>query len=198
MTEPEKPQRGAGEGAPGDPGLSTGALFPQVYARLRAVAQRHMSGERSAHTLQATALVNEAYLRLAGSGVAWQGKGQFYIAAAEAMRHVLIDHARRRGAAKRGAGRAALDVSSLLDVAVEENLDGIVALDAAIVRLQEHAPEAAAVVRLRFYAGLSVDGTAAALGVSARTVNREWTFARAWLARELAGEGSGGDADDRG
>jgi|SRR5579884_1416381 len=160
-------------------------LFPLVYEQLRNLARRRMDDEKAGHTLQATALVHEVYLRLAGGGQAiWSDKTQFFFAAAEAMRRILIDHARARGQLKRGGGKRRLPIN-VLDLACEEQIPQILALDEAILRLEQMSPTVAAVVRLRFYAGLSIDETAEALGISPRTVKREWTYARARLAREL-------------
>ena len=163
-------------------------LLPLVYDQLRAIAQQRMNDERAGHTLQATALVHEAYLRLVGDhDVAWTGRAHFYTAAVEAMRRILIDHARKRGAVKRGGDwrRTALNVAS---VALDENLDSFLALDDAILRLEEQDGKAAQVVRLRFFAGLSIEDTARILDVSPRTVKREWTYARTWLLQELEDE----------
>ncbi len=164
-------------------------LLPLVYDQLRAIAQQRMNEERAGHTLQATALVHEAYIRLVGDdeNVAWADRSHFYAAAVEAMRRILIDHARRRGAVKRGGDwcRAAVNVASL---ALDENLDSFLALDDAIVRLEEQDRKAAQVVRLRFYAGLSIEDTARILEVSPRTVKREWTYARSWLLHRLENE----------
>jgi len=159
-------------------------LLALVYDQLRKIAQQRMNEERAEHTLQATALVHEAYLRLVGGAdVDWQGRGHFFAAAAEAMRRILIDHARRRGTAKRGGGLKA--VAGVLDLASEENVGDALALDDLLSRLETEDPQAAAVVRLRFFAGLSIDETAGALSVSPRTVKRNWEFARAWLAHAL-------------
>jgi RNA polymerase sigma factor (TIGR02999 family) len=150
-----------------------------------------MAGERAGHTLQPTALVHEAYARLAKEmGARWPGPREFYLAAAEAMRRILIEHARRRGAVKRGGDwtRAALDVA---DLASEDDCGRLVALDEAILRLEQEDPRAASIVRLRFYAGLSVDRTAEVLGVSRRTALRDWEFARAWLFGRLAPDPAG-------
>jgi RNA polymerase sigma factor (TIGR02999 family) len=172
----------------GDPGAAA-RLFPLVYAQLRGLARQRMSDERPGHTLQATALVHEAYLKLLGAGCPpWAGRRQFFFAAAEAMRQILIDHARARNGLKRGGGRKRVPLS-VLDLAADEQLPEILALDEAISRLEKVSPDVAAVVRLRFYAGLSVDETAEALGVSPRTVKREWTYARARLFRELSDDG---------
>ncbi len=166
---------------------ATGAVLPLVYKQLRALAQQQLANERHAHTLQATALVHEAYLRLVGDEpVSWAGRGHFYAAAAEAMRRILIDHARRRGAVKRGRdwtrGAARLD-----DLTHEENLGDLLALDEAVSRLAAAEPRAAQVVKLRFFAGMSVDQIAQVMDISPRTVDRVWMFARAWLLDDLQG-----------
>lgn len=169
----------------GEDPTGRGDLLALVYDRLKHIAQARMQAERSGHTLQATALVHEAWMRVAGGAdVAWTDRAHFYGAAAEAMRRILIEHARARGRLKRGGGltRQPLDV---VDLAVEADADEILALDEAIGRLEEQDARAARIVRLRFYAGLSVDETALALDLSRRTVLREWSFARAWLFRTL-------------
>jgi len=161
-------------------------LVPIVYRQLRAAAERQMAAERAGHTLQATALVHEAFLRLVGDrSVPWTGRAHFYAAAAEAMRRVLLDHARSRGRAKRGGGAAMVSLADVGDLADLASMDsrGILALDEAVRRLEDETPETAAVVRLRFYAGLSIDQTAEALGTSPRQVDRLWAYARAWLHR---------------
>ena len=176
-------------------------LLPLVYAQLRQAAQLCLVSERSGHTLSATALVHEAYLKLVGPReVPWAGRAHFYVAAAEAMRRVLLDHARSRGREKRGgrgsetaAGREGspgpsarrVDFASVVELAAAEDSGEIVSFDSALRRLEGEAPEAARVVELRFFAGLSVEQAALALGVSDRTVNRHWTFARAWLHRAV-------------
>jgi RNA polymerase sigma factor (TIGR02999 family) len=162
-----------------------GELLSCVYEHLRAIAHSRMQGERPGHTLQATALVNEAFLRLVGDReVTWRDRSHFYGAAAEAMRRILVDHARRRGAEKRGGGQQRLPLS-VCDLAANDDPRQILALDQALLRLQEHDAAAANIVRLRFFAGLTVEQTAAALGISERSVKREWTFARAKLFRLL-------------
>lgn len=161
-----------------------------VYSQLRAIAQQRMSGERRSHTLQATALVHEAYVRLLGrEDVRWADRGHFFRAAAEAMRKILIDHARGKNAEKRGGGRAALAITNVADLAADEHSDGILALDDAMVRLEAVDSQAAAIVRLRFYAGLNEEAVAQALGISVRTVRRDWAFARGWLRQTLEREG---------
>lgn len=161
-------------------------LLPLVYQQLRAIASNRMAGENPAHTLQATALVNEVFVRLFGDRkVPWQNRAHFYATAAQAMRRVLLDHAKAKGRKKRGGAgrRMPLNVAEL---ASSEDPEQILALDAALCRLEEQNPEAASVVRLRFYAGLSVDETAEALEMSPRTIDRRWKFARAWLFEQLS------------
>jgi RNA polymerase sigma factor (TIGR02999 family) len=160
-------------------------LLPLVYRSLRDLAERQMRQERSEHTLQATALVHEAYVRLVGDGqCGWDGRAHFYAAAAEAMRRILIEHARRVGAKKRGGGFKR-GIANVADLAHEETLGEALEIDAAIEALREDDPRAASVVHLRFYTGLSIDETAAVLGVAPSTVDREWRYARSWLLRYL-------------
>jgi RNA polymerase sigma factor (TIGR02999 family) len=171
--------------------------FVTVYEQLRSLARQRLAGERTDHTLQPTALVNEVFLRLQGDG-SLEGKDQtrFFLAAAEAMRRILIEHARARGRQKRGGSkegkppqRISLDAA---DWVTEQNLDQILTLDEAICRMEQRSPEEAQVVRLRFYGGLSVEETAKVMNVSEATVMRLWRYARAWLWRELsAGETRG-------
>lgn len=163
-------------------------LIGIVYAQLRAIAQHHMCHERIGHTLQATALVHEAYARLADAGIKWSGPAGFYHAAAEAMRRVLIDHARAKASDKRGAGRRVLELNDVLDLAAADDPVQVMSLDHALSRLEIEDARAAEVVRLRFFAGLTVDQTATALGQSRRTVLRDWEFARAWLVEALENE----------
>jgi RNA polymerase sigma factor (TIGR02999 family) len=165
-------------------------LLPLVYQSLKELARQRMSLERSGHTLQATALVHEAYLRLAGKNVRFAGRIQFYHAAAQAMRRILVEHARARGRVKRGGDVRRVPIN-ILDLAEEADRDEILALDEAIRRLEEHTPEIAAVVRLRFFAGLNVGETAEALSMGRRSVDRAWAYARVWLYRELYGDASG-------
>lgn len=168
-----------------------GALLEQVYAQLRAIAQSFIGKERPGHTLQATALVHEAYLRMLGANaessppqIQWRDRRHFYRAAAEAMRRILIEHARKRGAEKRG-GNWQRTLVNVCDLADEDRSVEILALDDAILRLERTDATAAEIVRLRFFAGLSVEQTAAAMDISDRTVRREWTYARAKLFQFL-------------
>ncbi|MEM7204802.1 MAG: ECF-type sigma factor [Planctomycetota bacterium] len=164
-------------------------LLASVHARLRALADRQMARERANHTLQATALVNEAWMSLRDEVTAARDNpAGFYLAAAESMRRILIDHARRRNAQKRGGdlGRLSLD---LVEVASDANLGQVCAIDEAIDGLAAVSERAAKVVRLRFFAGLDEAEAARVLETSPRTVRREWAFARAWLYQKLAGDG---------
>jgi RNA polymerase sigma factor (TIGR02999 family) len=169
-------------------------LAPLVYAELRRIARRQMGREREGHTLQATALVNEAYLRLAGrEGLALQDRAHFYAVCAQVMRHVLVDHARASARDKRGGGAAhvPLDEAAFAANGASEEL---IALDEALRGLEEVDPQKARVVALRYFAGLSIEETAEVLGISPTTVRREWRRAKAWLYRAIA-EG-GGRSDD--
>jgi RNA polymerase sigma factor (TIGR02999 family) len=172
-----------------DDGLRTAErdarLLPLVYEELRQLAHRAMRDERRDHTLQATALVHEAFLRLIGPNqLPWHSRAHFFGAAANAMRRILVDHARARAAGKRGGKAvrdAALALDGLPDPDSEPQAAGFLLLDDAIDRLARAHPDAAEVVRLRYFAGLDVEATAATLGISAPTVKRAWAFARGWL-----------------
>lgn len=167
-------------------------LLPLVYRSLHDLAQRRMCGERRDHTLQATALVHEAYMRLVdGRNLTWDSRAHFYAAAAEAMRRILIEHARRVGAKKRGGGLKR-EIASVADLASEESVCEVLEIDAAIEALRRDDARAASVVHLRFYTGLSIDETAAALGIAPSTVDREWRYARSWLLRRLQQEQNDG------
>lgn len=169
---------------------ATRRLLPLVYDELRALARAQLRHERPDHTLQPTALVHEAYLRLVGGNQPpWNDRQHFFRAAAEAMRRILIEHARKRRRAKRGGGLVRVELSGV-DLGVEQDPDRLLALDDAFRRLEQQDPEAADVVRLRFFAGLSVEETAQATGLSERTVKREWAFARAWLYDALRDSGA--------
>lgn len=173
----------------GSPEQRVEQLLPIVYDQLRAAAQRIMVGERAGHTLQATALVHEAYVKLAGPRrIPWQNRAHFYAAAAEAMRRIVVDHARARTSGIRGgpeARRAAIELSGLPDLSSEEQSSGFLILDEAIARFERVDPQAASVVRLRYFAGLSIEQTAQALGISEPTVKRSWAFARGWLREAI-------------
>ena len=163
-------------------------IDPALYEELRRMAATYMRRERTAHTLQTTALVHEAYLRLVGHGpVEWNSRGHFFAAAAEAMRRILIERARQRGQAKRGGDRARIPLS-VAQVASDEHAVDMLALDEALGRMKKEHERMSQVVMLRFFAGLSVDDTAQALGISDMTVKRDWTCARAWLYDELYGD----------
>ena len=160
---------------------AAGELLPLVYGTLKDIARQRMAAERADHTLQATALVNECYLRLFGkSSMRFAARAQFFYAAADAMHRILVEHARSRGRAKRGGQRQRLPLS-VLDLAAAPEPRQILAFDDALSDLEKESSETAAVVRLRFFAGLSVQETADSLGTSTRTVNRHWAYARAWL-----------------
>lgn len=166
---------------------STDRLLEAVYDQLRKIAQQRMQDEKPGHTLQATALVHEAYLRLVRNSekLQWSSRAQFYVAAAQAMQRILIEHARKKKRLKRGGDRQPV-AANVVDLAGDENLEDVIALHEAIDRLEAEDPRAALVTRLRFYAGLTVQETAKAMKVSERTVMREWVYARAWLRDALA------------
>jgi RNA polymerase sigma factor (TIGR02999 family) len=167
-------------------------LVPLVYAELRRIARIKLGAERAGHTLQATALVHEAWLRLMQQhGAGWQNRAQFFAIAAQAMRRILVDHARRRQAAKRGSGEPMADVDDLANVLVSPVPDEqLVALDAALERLAAIDERQAKVVELRFFGGLSVEEAAEILALSATTVKREWATARLWLFRAIKEQSS--------
>jgi RNA polymerase sigma factor (TIGR02999 family) len=178
------------------PRRSTDSIIPAVYAELRQLAAKKMANESAGQTLSATALVHEAYLVLARSGEPqWDHRGHFYMAAAEAMRRILIDRARRKLTLRRGEGKKPLP---LLEDAIQvpaaaigpQESDQIIAVDDALSKLAGEDERKAKVVKLRYFVGLSVEETADALDISPATAKRDWVFARAWLLREL-GEGQG-------
>lgn len=160
-------------------------LTPLVYEELRQQAARYLRKERPGHTLQATALINEAFLRLIDvKSVQWQSRAHFFAIAANLMRRILVDHARHRDAEKRGGAQMRLTLDDALAIAKEPDVD-LLAIDEALDRLAEIDEQQARVVELRFFSGLSVEETATALGVSPKTVKRDWSVARAWLRREI-------------
>ena len=160
-------------------------LLGLVYEPLRLIAGRHLNREREGHTLQPTALVHELYLKLVDQrSVAWNDRAHFFAVAAQVMRRILVDHARRKKSDKRGGGVIPLTIGAALDLAAAENFD-VVALDVALENLEKIFPQQARIVELRFYAGLTIDEAASVLGVSPATISREWTMARAWLRREM-------------
>lgn len=162
-------------------------LIGLVYSELHDLAAHYMRNEREGHTLQPTALVSEVYLRLVDQrGSTWQGRSHFYGVAAQAMRRILVDHARKRNAAKREGGhRVTLEDDALSDTGGEARSLDVIALDTALTKLATVDERYARVVELRFFAGLEVEQVAEALGISPATVKRDWTFAKAFLQREL-------------
>jgi RNA polymerase sigma factor (TIGR02999 family) len=164
-------------------------LLPVVYEELRALARSHLRRERRGHTVQTGTLVHQAFIRLIeGKPVRWEGRAHFFGVAARLMRQILVDHARARDAVKRGAGEAAEPIAAALSVAVQAMDVGVIALDRALTELSALDPQQARVVELRFFGGLTVEETAEVLGISTGTVKREWSMARAWLRRAVAGE----------
>jgi RNA polymerase sigma factor (TIGR02999 family) len=175
----------------GDPRASE-QLLPLVYDELRRLAAQRLAREAPGQTLQATALVHEAYLRLVGGdeGRGWDSRGHFFAAAAEAMRRILVENARRRGRQKRGGGRARAELLEA-DLAVDDPPYEVLAVDEALERLAAEDRQAAELVKLRYFAGLSVDEAAHALGMSRATAYRHWTYARAWVRCEVLGDPDG-------
>ena len=160
-------------------------LMPIVYDELRRQAARYLKHERQGHTLQTTALVHEAYVRLIDqAGVRWQNRAHFYGIAAELMRRILVDHARKRHAAKRGGDIVKLTLNEEVQAASEQNPD-IISVDEALGKLAVVDQQQARIVELRFFGGLTVEETAEVLGISDRTVKRDWSVAKAWIRREL-------------
>ncbi len=169
----------------GDPHAAE-QLLPLVYDELRQLAAEKIAQEKPGQTLQATALVHEAYLRLVDVEKAqhWDSRGHFFAAAAEAMRRILVDNARRRRSQKRGAGLARIDLPELAGPAADEPID-LLALDEALTRLEALHPQKAQVVKFRFFAGRTLEETAQALGIARATAQRHWAWARAWLYGQL-------------
>ena len=170
---------GSGRGSEAD------RLLPLIYDELRGLAAYYLRGERPDHTLQPTELVHEAFLRLAGRlDAGSQSREHFFALAARAMRHILVDHARKRAAAKRGGGRKPVSLDTLRALSREHD-QLLVELDDALLRLAELDPRLAEVVELRFFGGLTVGETARVMGISPKTVQRKWALARSWLHREI-------------
>ncbi len=164
------------------------ALLPYVYEELRRIARGHLRRERSDHTLSTTALVHEAYLRLVDQTHAhWQNRAHFFAVAATAMRRILVDYARARRADKRGGGQVLLSLEEAGELAVTQ-AEELIALDEALSRLAQHDARQARIVECRYFAGLTIEETAVALGVSPGTVKMGWSMAKAWLFREMTRE----------
>jgi RNA polymerase sigma factor (TIGR02999 family) len=163
------------------------SLIPLVYDELRRLARYYLASQRSDHTLQSTAIVHEAYLRLAGrDNVHWENRSHFFAVAAQLMRRILVDHARKRNAAKRGGAQLTLLVDKAVEPSSQRELD-LVALDDALKALAELDERQSRIVELRFFGGLSIEDTSRLLEISPATVKREWSTARAWLYEEISG-----------
>jgi len=166
-------------------GKAASDLLPLIYAELRLMARRRLAHEPPGQTLQATALVHEAYLRLVGDADShWQNRGHFFAAAAEAMRRILVERARKRQRIKHGGGRQRAALETIAPEAAEKPVD-VLALDEVLDRLEAYDKRKSDVVKLRYFAGLTIAETAKTLGVSVATVKNDWSFARAWLHKEL-------------
>jgi RNA polymerase sigma factor (TIGR02999 family) len=166
-------------------------LLPLVYGELRRLARQRLAREKPGQTLQATALVHEAYVRLVGGqDPGWSGRGHFFAAAAEAMRRILVENARRKRAEKRGGALARVDLDQI-ELAEEGRSHDLIALDEALALLERDDPQAASLVKLRFFSGLSNRQAAEVLGISPRTADFRWAYARAWLFARLEGEPPG-------
>jgi RNA polymerase sigma factor (TIGR02999 family) len=162
------------------------ALYRSVYDELRRIAKANMRRENAGHTLQPTALVNEAYLRLAPAGTNWESRRHFFAAGAEAMRRILVDHARKRLASKRGADYERVTLTGAeMDMPVGDQGVDVLQIDAALQQLGVEAPRLADLIKLRFFAGLSIQEAALALQSSPATAKRDWAFARAWLQQRI-------------
>jgi RNA polymerase sigma factor (TIGR02999 family) len=172
----------------GDP-HAAGQLLPLVYNELRRLAAHKLTSEAPGQTLQATALVHEAYLRLVGKGdeQRWDSRGHFFAAAAEAMRRILVETVRRKRSLKQGGGRGREELDEV-QLAAPEPVEDLLALDEALEKLAARDPVKAELVKLRYFAGLTIEEAAAALGISPATAKRYWTYTRTWLYQEIAGE----------
>jgi RNA polymerase sigma factor (TIGR02999 family) len=181
------------EAIEGGDARAAGQLLPAVYEELRRLAARQLAQERPGQTLQPTALVHEAYLRLVGSGgrnpAGWQGRAHFFAAAAEAMRRILIDNARRKAAERHGGQRKRVELTDVADaqLVTEPLSEDVLALDKALGKLAAEDPAKADLVKLRYFAGLTLEQAANTLGLSRATATRHWAYARAWLHQEITG-----------
>jgi len=175
--------------AEGDPSAAS-QLLPLVYDELRQLAAHRLSHQIPGQTLQPTALVHEAFLRLVGDpeGHDWDSRAHFFAAAAEAMRRILVENARRKGRRKHGGGLTRIDLDAAEQLAVPEVREDLLALDEALTKLVSVDPQAAQLVQLRYFSGLSIPEAARTIGVSPRTADRLWAFARVWLLREIGGD----------
>jgi RNA polymerase sigma factor (TIGR02999 family) len=175
--------------AQGDPSAAS-QLLPLVYEELRKLAAHRLAQQTPGQTLQPTALVHEAYLRLVGDpkGDGWDSRGHFFAAAAEAMRRILVENARHKGRRKHGGGFVRHDIDAAEQITKGEVREDLLALDEALTKLTSVDPQAVQLVQLRYFAGLSIPEAAQALGVSPRTADRLWAFARVWLLREMGGD----------
>lgn len=175
----------------GDDPAAAEAMFPLVYDELRRMARRALDGEQTGHTLDTTALVHEAYLRLVDSArVPWEDRSRFLAVAATAMRHILIDYARRRRAQKRGQAPIAVDLDKV-QLSSDDSVEALVAIDDALTRLAALSPRLVQVVECRFFIGMTEEETAVALGITSRTVRRDWLKAKGWLAVVMSGQPPG-------
>jgi RNA polymerase sigma factor (TIGR02999 family) len=170
----------------GDPHAAQ-QLLPLLYDELRRLAAQKLRSEAPGQTLQATALVHEAYLRLVGGEQHWDSRGHFFAAAAEAMRRILVENARRKRSLKRGGGRAREELDEV-QLAAPEPVEDLLALDEALEKLASKDPLKAELVKLRYFAGMTIEEAAAALGISTATAKRYWTYTRTWLYQEIAGD----------
>jgi RNA polymerase sigma factor (TIGR02999 family) len=189
MSEATRLMQAVGEGD----SQAAAALLPIIYDELRRLARSQMVQERAGHTLQATALVHEAYLRLVGDRAeGWNGRRHFFGAAAEAMRRILIDHARAKGSIKRGGEHQRVELTDQFLPSIVpgfENVDDLLALDEALQRFSVEDPAKAELVKLLYFAGLNLEEAAAAVGVSRSTAHRQWLYSRAWLFDAMGGRG---------
>jgi RNA polymerase sigma factor (TIGR02999 family) len=167
---------------------ATDELLPLVYEELRLLAAQKLSHEQPGQTLQATALVHEAYIRLVGHEAEnWNSKGHFFAAAAEAMRRILVENARRKKKLKRGGNRHRIDLPDI-DISISGEIDGLLALDEALARLAQEDSAKADLVKLRYFAGLTLEQVAQVLNISRATASRHWSYAQAWLYHEISGD----------